>query len=73
MTSTALIELRDLHFAWPRQPALLDIPAFCLEAGETLFLKGPSGSGKTTLLGLLGACRNPSAAVSRYWDTSLAR
>jgi putative ABC transport system ATP-binding protein len=59
MTSTALIELRDLHFAWPRQPALLDIPAFRLEAGETLFLKGPSGSGKTTLLGLLGGVQKP--------------
>ncbi|EIK93840.1 methionine ABC transporter ATP-binding protein [Pseudomonas sp. M47T1] len=59
MTSTALIELRDLHFAWPRQPALLDIPSFRLEAGETLFLKGPSGSGKTTLLGLLGGVQKP--------------
>jgi len=59
MASTALIELRDLHFAWPRQPVLLDIPAFRLEAGETLFLKGPSGSGKTTLLGLLGGVQKP--------------
>ena len=50
----ALIELSDLSFSWPGHPVLLDIPAFRLEPGETLFLKGPSGSGKTTLLGLLG-------------------
>lgn len=41
----ALIELSDLGFNWPGHPQLLDIPAFRLEAGETLFLKGPSGSG----------------------------
>ena len=52
--SQPLIELRDLVFAWPGQPPLLDIPALRLNAGEALFLKGPSGSGKTTLLGLLG-------------------
>ena len=50
----ALIELSDLGFAWPGQAELLDIPAFTLRRGESLFLKGPSGSGKTTLLGLLG-------------------
>ncbi|MGY4524397.1 ABC transporter ATP-binding protein [Pseudomonas sp. TE21394] len=54
-----LIELRDLVFAWPGQPALLDIPVFRLDAGEALFLKGPSGSGKTTLLGLLGGVNVP--------------
>ena len=55
----ALIELSDLGFNWPGHPPLLDIPAFRLEAGETLFLKGPSGSGKTTLLGLLGGVQKP--------------
>jgi putative ABC transport system ATP-binding protein len=44
----ALIELSGLGFAWPGHAPLLDIPAFRLEPGETLFLKGPSGSGKTT-------------------------
>jgi putative ABC transport system ATP-binding protein len=55
----ALIELSDLGFSWPGHPPLLDIPAFRLERGETLFLKGPSGSGKTTLLGLLGGVQKP--------------
>lgn len=57
----ALIELRDLRFAWPGQPALLDIPELRLQAGESLFLKGPSGSGKTTLLSLLGGVQKPAS------------
>ncbi len=57
--SQALIELSDLGFAWPGQAELLDIPAFTLQRGESLFLKGPSGSGKTTLLGLLGGVQKP--------------
>ncbi|MDO8697453.1 MAG: ABC transporter ATP-binding protein [Pseudomonas sp.] len=57
---SALIELSELGFAWPGQPELLDIPAFSLQRGESLFLKGPSGSGKTTLLGLLGGVQKPA-------------
>ena len=56
---SALIELTELGFAWPGQAELLDIPAFTLQQGESLFLKGPSGSGKTTLLGLLGGVQKP--------------
>lgn len=57
--SQTLIDITDLGFAWPGQAELLDIPAFTLNSGETLFLKGPSGSGKTTLLGLLGGVQAP--------------
>ncbi|MBA1189855.1 ABC transporter ATP-binding protein [Pseudomonas entomophila] len=62
---TPLIQLRDLSFAWPGQPPLLDIAAFDLHAGETVFLKGPSGSGKTTLLGLLGGVNRPDRGSVR--------
>jgi len=55
-----LIEIKELHFAWPKQPELLNIPSFYLEYNEQVFLKGPSGSGKTTLLGLLGGVQKPS-------------
>ncbi|MHA6495175.1 ABC transporter ATP-binding protein [Pseudomonas borbori] len=58
--SSALIQLSNLGFAWPGQTELLDIDAFTLQRGESLFLKGPSGSGKTTLLGLLGGVQKPN-------------
>ena len=67
----ALIELSDLGFSWPGHPPLLDIPAFRLEPGETLFLKGPSGSGKTTLLGLLGGVQKPDRGSIRLLGQEL--
>ena len=67
-----LIELANLSFAWPGQAPLLDIPAFRLERGETLFLKGPSGSGKTTLLGLLGGVQKPDRGSVRVLGQELS-
>lgn len=60
MTPT-IIDLEAATYAWPGQPALLNIPRFELNAGERVFLKGPSGSGKTTLLGLLGGVYLPNS------------
>ena len=68
----ALIELSDLSFSWPGHPVLLDIPAFRLEPGETLFLKGPSGSGKTTLLGLLGGVQKADSGTIRLLGQELS-
>lgn len=67
----ALIEIRELGFAWPGQAELLDIAAFRLEAGERLFLNGPSGSGKTTLLGLLGGVQLPQRGSVRLLGREL--
>lgn len=67
----ALIELSDLSFGWPGQPVLLDIPAFRLEPGQSLFLKGPSGSGKTTLLGLLGGVQKADRGTIRLLGQAL--
>ncbi|MCD5988245.1 ABC transporter ATP-binding protein [Pseudomonas sp. CDFA 553] len=67
----ALIELANLGFTWPGHAQLLDIPAFRLEPGETLFLKGPSGSGKTTLLGLLGGVQKPNRGSIRLLGQEL--
>src|SRR5471032_2458739 len=69
----ALIELSDLSFSWPGHAPLLDIPAFALEPGETLFLKGPSGSGKTTLLGLLGGVQKPDRGSIRLLGQELTQ
>ena len=70
---SALIELSELGFAWPGQPELLDIPAFALQSGESLFLKGPSGSGKTTLLGLLGGVQKPARGSIRLLGADLSQ
>lgn len=66
-----LIQLDDVHFAWPGQPRLLDIASFTLDRGERVFLKGPSGSGKTTLLGLLGGVLLPGNGSIRVLETDL--
>jgi putative ABC transport system ATP-binding protein len=66
-----LIQLDDVHFAWPGQPQLLDIASFALDRGERVFLKGPSGSGKTTLLGLLGGVLLPGNGSIRVLETDL--
>ena len=60
-----VVDLTDLRFSWPGQPALLDVPSFQLNAGERLFLRGPSGSGKSTLLGLIaGVLEAQSGRIS---------
>jgi putative ABC transport system ATP-binding protein len=67
-----LLELSQLGFAWPGQTELLDIPAFQLAKGESLFLNGPSGSGKTTLLGLLGGVQRAGRGTVRLLDQDLS-
>lgn len=68
-----LIELEQMHFAWPNQPRLLEIEAFQLQEGERVFLRGPSGSGKSTLLGLLSGVHLPQSGcvrlLGRNWNT----
>lgn len=54
------IDARELAFAWPGKPRLIDIERFTLQRAERVFLRGPSGSGKSTLLGLLGGVLQPS-------------
>lgn len=58
---TPAIHARDLVFAWPGKPRLIDLPEFRIAAGERVFLRGPSGSGKSTLLGLLGGVLTPQS------------
>lgn len=69
----ALIELENMHFAWPNQPELLSIEAFQLQEGERVFLRGPSGSGKSTLLGLLSGVHAPQGGsirlLGRSWSS----
>ena len=73
MTTTPLVELADLGFAWPGQAECLDIQHFNLARGETLFLEGPSGSGKTTLLALLGGVQRPNRGQVRLLGQDLGQ
>lgn len=61
----SLVEITDLRFAWGKNPELLHIPAFTLNAGERVFLHGPSGTGKSTLLALLAGVLLPSQGTIR--------
>ena len=72
MSKTPAIEIRDLRFAWPGGPVLLDIPEFGLGASERLFLKGPSGSGKSTLLGLIAGVLKPQDGTVRVLGEDMA-
>ncbi|MCL4132420.1 UNVERIFIED_CONTAM: hypothetical protein GTU68_006269 [Idotea baltica] len=52
--SDAALTLKDVRFRWPGRASFgLSVPAFQLEAGESVLLLGESGSGKSTLLSLI--------------------
>jgi putative ABC transport system ATP-binding protein len=70
--STTAVELRDLRFAWPKGPDVLDIAEFQVGRGEKVFLRGASGSGKSTLLGLIGGVLQPRQGSVRVLGTELA-
>ncbi|MBC5784451.1 ABC transporter ATP-binding protein [Ramlibacter sp. USB13] len=67
------LEVQDLRFRWPGGEPCLDVPAFALAPGESVFLHGPSGSGKSTLLSLLAGVLAPPVGevrlLGRSWDT----
>lgn len=57
----ALMELRDVAFAYPGRPPVLDGASLELKPGERVALAGANGSGKTTVLHLLVGLLRPSA------------
>lgn len=68
-----LISVRALRYAYDTDTPVLDIPAFELQAGETLFLRGASGSGKSTLLGLIAGVLAPQAGSIEVLGQDLGR
>lgn len=68
---TPAIDARNLVFAWPGKPPVIDIKHFQLARGERVFLRGPSGSGKSTLLGLLGGVLNPAQGEVHLQGTNI--
>jgi len=68
------VRLTDLRYAWPGQgQPCLDIGAFTVAAGESVFVHGESGSGKSTLLALLGGVLVPQAGSVNVLGTELTR
>jgi putative ABC transport system ATP-binding protein len=72
MSSTDLLELRDLRFAWNKgEDTVVAIDSLSLKRGERVFLYGPSGSGKSTLLSLIAGLARPQSGSIRFDDTPI--
>jgi len=56
----ALLELRDVSFAYPGHGLVLDGASLTLEQGEKLSIIGPNGVGKSTCLKILVGLLRPS-------------
>ncbi len=60
MSSNALVDIRDLRFAYDERPILEGI-SLTIPRGKLVAIMGGSGCGKTTLLRLIGGQLRPSA------------
>jgi len=69
------IEFREVSFARPGRPRVLDRFSLAVESGEVLALVGRSGAGKSTLLKLINRLLDPDAGTivvegrdTRTWE-----
>lgn len=68
-----MITINDLKFRWPGQlHAQLNVEAFAMSAGHSVFLRGPSGSGKSTLLSLIAGINTADSGKLEVLDQSMA-
>jgi len=59
-TSDALLEFRNVHFAYPGGNEILHNISFKMEPGKTYALVGPTGGGKTTTASLIARLYDPT-------------
>lgn len=69
----ALIELTDLHFAYPGQPPVLAGASMRLGAGERLSITGANGAGKSTLLRIILGLERPASGSVTIFDAERRR
>jgi ABC-type multidrug transport system fused ATPase/permease subunit len=62
-TSSAMLELADVSFAYDGGPAVLDHVSFTVDRGSRTAIVGPSGAGKSTALALVERFYDPSAGT----------
>lgn len=60
-TDRAEVLVKDLCFAYPHQPPVLQGVSFAIQPGDRVALLGPTGSGKSTLLEQLIGLKLPTA------------
>ncbi|TAD74314.1 MAG: ABC transporter ATP-binding protein [Oscillatoriales cyanobacterium] len=60
-TDRAEVLVKDLCFAYPQQPSVLQGVSFAIQPGDRVALLGPTGSGKSTLLEQLIGLKLPTA------------
>ena len=68
-----MIELDDLHFAYPGQPPVLAGASMRLGPGERLSLTGPNGAGKSTLLRMILGLQRPTSGTVTIFDQARSR
>ncbi|GGF81359.1 cobalt/nickel transport system ATP-binding protein [Mameliella alba] len=68
-----MIELDDLHFAYPGQPPVLNGASMRLGPGERLSLTGPNGAGKSTLLRMILGLQRPTSGTVTIFDQARSR
>ncbi len=58
-----ILNLENIHFAYPGQPPVLDGASLQLEGGQRLSLTGPNGAGKSTLFRIALGLQQPSSGT----------
>jgi cobalt/nickel transport system ATP-binding protein len=63
----ALIELEQIHFAYPGREPVFDALDLTVAAGDQIGLVAPNGSGKTTLFHLIMGLLKPTAGLVKLF------